>query len=58
MKMQIEMLANDLAAGKKPDASLMKDIRKTMGNYAINRYIDLIGHAGTDDDTGSFSSYA
>ncbi len=43
MKLQIELLMNDLKSGKSPDDSVLRDIRKTMGNYAINRYVDMLG---------------
>ena len=42
MKLQIELLMNDLQNGSKPDDSVLKDIRKTMGKYAINRYAAMV----------------
>ena len=41
-KEQIELLMNDLQNGNKPDDSTLRDIRKTMGNYAINKYVDML----------------
>ena len=55
MKLQIELLMNDLQNGKKPDETAVRELRKTMGNYAINKYVDMIG---SHDDEGKLSIYA